>query len=134
MLFDRSWYNRAGVEKVMGFCTPAQTAAFLKQAPVFEKMLVDDGILLFKYWLAVDQEEQEERFAERVDDPLKRWKLSPDRPGVARRSTPSTARRATQMFDATHTRYAPWTVVDFNRPEAWPPEPDPQPARSLARP
>ncbi len=77
VLFDRSWYNRAGVEKVMGFCTPAQTAQFLKQAPVVEKSLVDDGILLFKYWLAVDQAEQEERFAERVADPLKRWKLSP---------------------------------------------------------
>jgi polyphosphate kinase 2 len=74
VLFDRSWYNRAGVERVMGFCTPEQTKAFLKQAPVFEKMLVDDGILLFKYWLTVDQEQQEQRFAERVADPLKRWK------------------------------------------------------------
>ncbi|MDX2299060.1 MAG: polyphosphate kinase 2, partial [Xanthomonadaceae bacterium] len=77
VLFDRSWYNRAGVEHVMGYCTDAQYREFLKQAPRFEKMLVDDGILLFKYWLAVDQAEQEQRFAERASDPLKRWKLSP---------------------------------------------------------
>ena len=77
VLFDRSWYNRAGVERVMGFCTEQQTEAFLSQAPVFEKLLVDDGMLLFKYWLTVDQAQQEERFAERLDDPLKRWKLSP---------------------------------------------------------
>ncbi|MBY0236766.1 MAG: polyphosphate kinase 2, partial [Burkholderiaceae bacterium] len=68
-LFDRSWYNRAGVETVMGFCTPAQTQAFLQQAPAFEKLLVDDGILLFKYWLTVDQQQQEVRFAERLADP-----------------------------------------------------------------
>ena len=75
VLFDRSWYNRAGVERVMGYCTSDQVQAFLKQAPVFEKMLIDDGVLLFKYWLTVDQAEQEERFAERRADPLKRWKL-----------------------------------------------------------
>src|SRR5690606_7786534 len=77
VLFDRSWYNRAGVERIMGFCTDAEYRLFLQQAPVFEKMLVDDGILLYKYWLAVDQVHQEERFAERAEDPLKRWKLSP---------------------------------------------------------
>ncbi len=77
VLFDRSWYNRAGVERVMGFCTEDQTKAFLKQVPAFEEMLVDEGILLFKYWLTVDQAQQEERFAERLADPLKRWKLSP---------------------------------------------------------
>src|SRR5215470_12699752 len=71
-LFDRSWYNRAGVEPIMGFCTPEQTAVFLEQVPVFERMLVDDGILLFKYWLTVDQVEQEQRFSERLNDPLKR--------------------------------------------------------------
>ena len=76
-LFDRSWYNRAGVEKVMGFATRRPGRGFLTAAPAFEQMLVDDGILLFKYWLTCDQEEQEERFAERLDDPLKRWKLSP---------------------------------------------------------
>ena len=77
VLFDRSWYNRAGVEKVMGFATEPQVATFLKAVPGFEKLLIDDGIVLFKYWLSCDQEKQEDRFAERLDDPLKRWKLSP---------------------------------------------------------
>ena len=113
VLFDRSWYNRAGVEKVMGFCTPAQTAQFLKQAPVVEKSLVDDGILLFKYWLAVDQQEQEERFAERVADPLKRWKLSPI-DVKAREMYAEYGKARDAMIAATHTRYAPWTIVDFN--------------------
>ena len=81
VLFDRSWYNRAGVEKVMGFATPEQVTAFLKQVPQFEKLLVDDGILLFNYWLCTDQAQQEERFQERHDDPLKTWKLSPQQPG-----------------------------------------------------
>ena len=76
VLFDRSWYNRAGVERVMGWARPEQVQAFLKAAPVFEKLLVDDGIQLVKYWLTVDQAQQEERFAERLHDPLKRWKLS----------------------------------------------------------
>ncbi|KAI1696359.1 polyphosphate kinase 2 (PPK2) domain-containing protein [Ditylenchus destructor] len=75
VLMDRSWYNRAGVERVMGYCTPEQVDAFLKQVPTFERLLVDDGILLFKYWLCVDQEQQEKRFAERHLDPLKGWKL-----------------------------------------------------------
>jgi len=113
VLFDRSWYNRAGVEKVMGFCTPAQTALFLKQAPVLEKQLVDDGILLFKYWLAVDQQEQEERFAERVSDPLKRWKLSPI-DLRARERYVDYGKARDEMFAATHSKHAPWTVVDFN--------------------
>jgi len=112
-LFDRSWYNRAGVEKVMGFCTDAQYQAFLKQAPVFEKMLVDDGVLLFKYWLTVDQAEQEKRFAERLADPLKRWKLSPiDMKARERYSDYGAARD--RMLEATHTPFAPWTLVDFN--------------------
>ena len=76
VLLDRSWYNRAGVERVMGFATEEQVDAFLKAAPAFEKQLVADGILLFKYWLTTDQEVQEERLKERLDDPLKRWKLS----------------------------------------------------------
>jgi len=113
VLFDRSWYNRAGVEKVMGFCTPEQTAQFLKQVPVLEKMLVDDGILLFKYWLSVDQEEQEERFAERVKDPTKRWKLSPI-DIKAREKYAEYGKARDEMFAATHTKLAPWTVVDFN--------------------
>lgn len=112
-LFDRSWYNRAGVEAVMGFCTPTQMEAFLRQAPVFEKLLVDDGILLFKYWLTVDQAQQEERFAERLADPLKRWKLSPI-DLEARRLYKQYGEARERMLKATHTRHAPWTLVDFN--------------------
>jgi polyphosphate kinase 2 len=113
VLFDRSWYNRAGVEKVMGYASPAQVDAFLAQAPVFEKMLVDDGILLFKYWLTCDQEEQEERLAERLDDPLKRWKLSPVDLAARDKYGAYTEARET-MLEATHTEQAPWTLVDFN--------------------
>ncbi len=113
VLFDRSWYNRAGVERVMGFCTEAETKLFLKQAPVFEKMLVAEGILLFKYWLTVDQQQQEERFAERIADPLKRWKLSPiDLQARARYADYGRARDA--MLKATHGAKTPWTLVDFN--------------------
>ncbi len=113
VLFDRSWYNRAGVEKVMGFCTDAEYRKFLRQVPVFEKLLVDDGVLLYKYWLAVDQEYQEERFAERATDPLKRWKLSPiDIKARAHYADYGRARDA--MFRATHRRNAPWFAVDFN--------------------
>jgi polyphosphate kinase 2 len=112
-LFDRSWYNRAGVERVMGFATRDQVARFLEQAPVFERMLVDDGLLLFKYWLCCDQEQQEERFAERLNDPLKAWKLSPiDVEARKRYADYGRAREA--MLRATHTKYAPWTLVDFN--------------------
>jgi polyphosphate kinase 2 len=112
-LFDRSWYNRAGVETVMGFCTREQCKAFLEQAPVFERLLVDDGFLLLKYWLTVDQAKQEERFAERLDDPLKRWKLSPiDLKAREKFADYTTARD--KMLAATHTRFAPWTLVDFN--------------------
>ena len=112
-LFDRSWYNRAGVERVMGFCTEAETERFLKQTPRFERMLVDDGILLFKYWLTVDQAQQEERFAERLADPLKRWKLSPiDVQARAKYAEYGLARDA--MLAATHNEKTPWTLVDFN--------------------
>jgi polyphosphate kinase 2 len=113
VLFDRSWYNRAGVEPVMGFCTPEQTGAFLKKAPVFEKMLVDDGVLLLKYWLTVDQAQQEQRFAERRADPLKRWKLSPI-DLKAREKYADYTRAREKMLAATHTKHAPWTLVDFN--------------------
>jgi polyphosphate kinase len=113
ILFDRSWYNRAGVEKVMGFADAAQVNAFLKQTPTFEKMLTDDGILLFKYWLCCDQEEQEKRFTERREDPLKSWKLSPiDLEARTRYDDYTKAREA--MLEATHTKHAPWTLVDFN--------------------
>ena len=113
VLFDRSWYNRAGVERVMGFCTEAQTRAFLKQAPVFENLLVDDGILLFKYWLTVDQAQQEQRFTERQSDPLKRWKLS-SIDVKARENYAEYGRARDIMLKATHTRRAPWVLVDFN--------------------
>lgn len=113
VLFDRSWYNRAGVEKVMGFTSEGKVARFLEEAPKFEKMLVDDGILLFKYWLATDQAEQEERLAERLEDPLKRWKLSPiDLAAREKYQAYTEAREA--MLAATHTDHAPWTLVDFN--------------------
>ncbi len=113
VLFDRSWYNRAGVEKVMGFASDAEVDKFLREAPVFERMLVDDGILLFKYWLTTDQEKQEERLKERLDDPLKRWKLSPiDLAARGKYDAYTQAREA--MLEATHTEHAPWTLVDFN--------------------
>lgn len=113
VLFDRSWYNRAGVEKVMGYADDAQVEAFLRHCPAFEKLLVDDGILLFKYWLACDQDKQEERLRERLDDPLKRWKLSPvDLAARDKYGAYTKAREA--MLEATHTPHAPWTLVDFN--------------------
>ena len=113
VLFDRSWYNRAGVEKVMGFASEEGVAKFLREAPVFERLLADDGIRLFKYWLSASQEAQEERFAERLEDPLKRWKLSPiDVASRTKYAEYSAARE--EMFAATHTDHAPWTVVDFN--------------------
>lgn len=113
VLFDRSWYNRAGVEKVMGFASEEQVERFLDAVPDFEKQLVDDGILLFKYWLTTDQKQQEKRFAERLDDPLKRWKLSPiDQAARTKYADYTAAREA--MLKATHTQDAPWTLVDFN--------------------
>ena len=113
VLFDRSWYNRAGVEKVMGFATDEQVDAFLKAAPLFEQQLVDDGILLFKYWLTTDQANQEKRFRERLDDPLKRWKLSPVDLAARDKYDAYTLARE-EMLKATHTATAPWTLVDFN--------------------
>ncbi|MBC2664408.1 polyphosphate kinase 2 [Novosphingobium flavum] len=113
VLFDRSWYNRAGVEKVMGFAKKKQVNAFLDAVPSFEKLLTGDGIRLFKYWLTCDQAEQEERFAERLADPLKRWKLSPiDLEARGQYAAYTKAREA--MLKATHTDHAPWTLVDFN--------------------
>ncbi|HEX3896041.1 MAG TPA: polyphosphate kinase 2 [Rudaea sp.] len=113
VLFDRSWYNRAGVERVMGFCTDAEYARFLTECPILERGMVDDGILLFKYWLAVDQAEQEERFAERAKDPLKRWKISPI-DLAARTQYRAYGEARDVMFKHTNTDYAPWYVVDFN--------------------
>jgi polyphosphate kinase 2 len=113
VLFDRSWYNRAGVEAVMGYSEPDQVLKFLEQAPMVEKHLIDDGLILFKYWLAVNQEKQEERFAERLKDPLKRWKLSPI-DLLSREKYTEYTRARERMFAATHTKTAPWTVVEFN--------------------
>lgn len=112
-LFDRSWYNRAGVEKVMDFCTEKQVDAFLKATPEFERHLVDDGILLFKYWLCCDQKVQEMRFENRRRNPMKRWKLSPIDIKARTRYDEYTEARE-KMLRATHTDFAPWTLVDFN--------------------
>jgi polyphosphate kinase 2 len=113
VLFDRSWYNRAGVEKVMGYCTPEQTQAFLNAVPEFERHLVDDGILLYKYWLCCDQAVQEHRFEKRLNNPMKRWKLSPI-DIQARQHYDNYTRAREAMLAATHTDFAPWTLVDFN--------------------
>jgi polyphosphate kinase 2 len=113
VLFDRSWYNRAGVEKVMGFCTQDQVQDFLNAVPQFERHLVDEGILLFKYWLCCDQEVQEGRFENRLYNPMKRWKLSSiDVKARVHYDDYTEARE--MMLSATHTDYAPWTLVDFN--------------------
>ena len=113
VLFDRSWYNRAGVEKVMGYADQAQIDAFLRAAPEFERHLVDDGILLFKYWLCCDQSVQELRFSNRLNNPMKRWKLSPiDSKARLHYDDYTQAREA--MLAATHKDFAPWTLVEFN--------------------
>jgi len=110
-IFDRSWYNRAGVEKVMGFCTPDEHRRFLHQAPIFERMLVDDGIILVKYWFSVSDEEQARRFKARMEDPLKRWKLSPmDLESMARWVDYSRAKD--EMFVHTDNPESPWHVVE----------------------
>jgi polyphosphate kinase 2 len=110
-LFDRSWYNRAGVEHVMGFCTKEQYSRFLHQCPIFERLLVEDGILLRKYWFSVSDEEQQRRFAARLDDPLRRWKLSPmDIQSILHWEDYSRAKD--QMFVHTDIPEAPWHVVE----------------------
>lgn len=109
-LFDRSWYNRAVVEPVMEFCTPEEHELFLKQVPSVEKMLVEDGFRLFKYWFSVSREEQFRRFKSRETDRLKQWKLSPvDQGGLERWDDFSKAKNT--MFKHTDTQWAPWTVV-----------------------
>lgn len=111
--FDRSWYNRAGVEPVMGFCTPEQTEKFLAEVPAFEKSLVRDGLHLVKFWLAVGREMQLKRFHDRRHDPLKRWKLSPvDLKSTSKWGEYTAARN--KLFDSTHIDEAPWTVVRSN--------------------
>ena len=110
VLFDRSWYNRAGVERVMGFCSPQEYLEFMRQCPEMERMLVRSGIRLFKYWFSVSRDEQRRRFAERETDPLKQWKLSPiDRASLDKWDDYTEAKEA--MFFHTDTADAPWTIV-----------------------
>ncbi|MFM6831883.1 MAG: polyphosphate kinase 2 [Novosphingobium sp.] len=113
VLFDRSWYNRAGVEQVMGYASQDQVDAFFVAVPSFEQMLVDDGIILLKYWLCCDQAKQEKRFAERHKDPLKGWKLSPI-DVKAREQYDAYTQAREVMLAATHLPAAPWYLVDFN--------------------
>jgi polyphosphate kinase len=111
VLFDRSWYNRAGVEKVMGFCTPDEYHRFLHQCPIFERMLVEDGILLRKYWFSVSDAEQEARFQSRLNDPMRQWKLSPmDLESIRRWEDYSQAKD--EMMVYTDISVAPWFVVE----------------------
>lgn len=113
VFFDRSWYNRAGVERVMGFCTETEYRTFLEQAPLFEEMLTRDGVLLVKFWFSVSQAEQRTRFAIRTVDPVRRWKLSAtDLASLDRWDEYTTAK--VDMFRATDTPHAPWTVVKNN--------------------
>jgi len=113
VLFDRSWYNRAGVEHVMGFCSEVQYRRFMADCPAFEKLITDDGLILLKYWLAVDQEYQDQRFSERATDPLKRWKISPV-DLKAREQYAAYGKARDTMLKATHAEWAPWFVADFN--------------------
>jgi polyphosphate kinase 2 len=111
VLFDRSWYNRAGVERVMGFCTDAEYDEFLRSCPEFERMIIRSGVVLIKYWFSVSDDEQERRFKERIENPSKRWKLSPmDLESRARWVDYSRAKD--EMFTFTDTKQSPWWVVD----------------------
>ena len=113
VLFDRSWYNRAGVERVMGFCSPEQYRQFMHQAPLFEEMLYDSGVHLNKLWFSVGQAEQRTRFAIRQIDPVRRWKLSPmDLESLDRWEDYTAAKEA--MFEKTDTDFAPWTTIRSN--------------------
>jgi polyphosphate kinase 2 len=111
VLFDRSWYNRAGIEKVLGFCTPAEHKRFLRQCPIFERLLVDDGIHLIKYWFSVSDEEQARRFEGRIDDPMRRWKLS-STDLSSRTHWVDYSRAKDEMFVHTDISEAPWWVVE----------------------
>ncbi|MBT8162262.1 MULTISPECIES: polyphosphate kinase 2 [Arthrobacter] len=113
VMFDRSWYNRTGVEKVMGFCTDAQYNLFVRQTPAFEKLLVEDGIDLIKFWFSVSRAEQRTRFTIRQIDPVRQWKLSPmDLASIDKWDAYTSAKE--RMFKRTDTRHAPWTVVKSN--------------------
>lgn len=113
VLFDRSWYNRAGVEPVMGFCTPEETDRFLEVTPFFERQIVESGIRLIKYFLEVSQDVQLERFRSRLTDPVKHWKLSPMDVEAVRRYWEYT-KAYQRMLEATDTEFAPWYLVDFD--------------------
>jgi polyphosphate kinase 2 len=110
-LFDRSWYNRAGIEKVLGFCTPEEHRRFLRQCPIFERLLIEDGITLIKYWFSVSDEEQERRFKTRIDDPIRRWKLS-ETDLYSRSRWVDYSRAKDEMFVHTDIPEAPWHVVE----------------------
>lgn len=113
VFYDRSWYNRAGVERVMGFCSPSEYLEFMRQTPEMERMMVRSGIRLYKYWFSVTQEEQKRRFDSRKDDPLKRWKLSPvDVASLSKWDDYTEAKEA--MFFYTDTADAPWTIIKSN--------------------
>lgn len=110
VLFDRSWYNRAGVEKVMGFTSDDKYRLFLQQAPELERLLLDDGILLFKYWLAISRKEQRARFEDRLKNPLKNWKLS-EIDIAAQEKWEQYSEARDQMLAHTHVAFSPWTVI-----------------------
>src|SRR4051794_24313556 len=116
-LFDRSWYNRAGVERVMGFCTDEQYHEFMQSCPEFERMLIRSGIRLIKYWFSVSDEEQERRFQDRMNNPTKRWKLSP-MDLESRKHWADYSRAKDEMFAVTDTKLAPWYVVNAENKEA----------------
>lgn len=111
VLFDRSWYNRAGVEKVMGFCTEAEYEEFFQSVPEFEKLLIRSGIQLIKYWFSVTEQEQEARFLARIHNPMKQWKLSPT-DLESRRLWEDYTRAKETMFERTHTQESPWWIVN----------------------
>jgi polyphosphate kinase 2 len=113
VIFDRSWYNRAGVEYVLGFCTKEQHRRFLELCPLFEKQIVEGGVRLLKYWLEVGPREQKKRFQARIEDPLRQWKLSPT-DMESRRKWYEYSRARDMMLDATDTEWAPWHIVDSN--------------------
>ena len=111
VLFDRSWYNRAGVERVMGFCTDEEYWEFLRSCPRFEEMLIQSGIILIKYWFSVSDEEQDKRFRERINDPLKRWKFSP-MDLESRSKWVEYSKAKDEMFAYTDSKISPWYVVN----------------------
>ncbi len=117
VLFDRSWYNRAGVERVMGFCNEEQYHEFMQSCPEFERMLIRSGTRLIKYWFSVSDEEQEHRFQDRMNNPTKRWKLSP-MDMESRKHWADYSRAKDEMFAVTDTKLAPWYVVNAENKEA----------------